>query len=706
MLFQHEIDDDSTASESQSTSRDPTPAVGPRKRRRSCEDDKELKPDDPFADEPHDLTADLRTKKGRLKKPRVTRRKPTAKRKPRDSLEDTGIKINEGLDKAEEEPKGDLVPERILSRRQHFHEAYKALGDSGLKVPPNYDDIYFSDDERMEELAERPKFDAKFDHVKPCRPYKDVSLEASAGLIPASIAQYLRDYQVEGVAFLHEKFVYQKGAILGDDMGLGKTVQVAAFLAAAFGKTGDERDAKRMRKMHQTDRWYPRVLIVCPSTLIPNWRSELERWGWWKVEIYHGPSKEEALRSAQSGNLEIMLTTYGTYMRYDTNINMIDWDAVVADECHQLKDRKRTVTKTMEKVNALCRIGLTGTAIQNDYFEYWTLLNWTNPGDLGTRQEWKESIVEPLSRGQSHDATLQQLSLARKTAKKLVEHLLPRYFLRRMKTLIAHQLPKKTDRVVFCPLTKLQKDAYEKLLASEEVQTILRSTKDCECGSGTKRGWCCGKLLPDGKPWTAYVFPAMLALKKLSNHLALLLPAEGEADEEKKERAMKCLRTALPDHWKGLHKLRGNIETLSNPEFCGKWKILKELLSHWYTNQDKVLVFSHSVRLLKFFASLFKQTHYTVSFLSGEMDVEDRQKEVDDFNSDPGKFVFLISTKAGSVGLNITSANKVVIIDPHWNPSHVSPTYFSHTRRTLRFVESRFHAEYFVALLKGNTDLE
>src|SRR5947208_16523103 len=113
-------------------------------------------------------------------------------------------------------------------------------------------------------------------------------LPYSLGVLPAPIAQWLRDYQVDGVAFLHELFVYQKGGILGDDMGLGKTIQVIAFLTAAYGKTGDERDGKRMRKMRRngSKAWYPRTLIICPGVLIQNWRSELERSGWWHVEVY------------------------------------------------------------------------------------------------------------------------------------------------------------------------------------------------------------------------------------------------------------------------------------------------------------------------------------------------------------------------------------------------------------------------------------
>lgn len=166
--------------------------------------------------------------------------------------------------------------------------------------------------------------------------------------------------------------------------GLGKTIQVISALTAAFGKTGDERDWKRMRKMrnHPERPWYPVVLIICPGSLMDNWRSELNRWGWWHIGTYHGSASEKTsvLNAISHGRLEIMITTYDTYRTGRGQINTVSWDCVIADECHKIKDRKAEITQAMNEVNALCRIGLTGTAIQNKYDELWTLLNWTNPG--------------------------------------------------------------------------------------------------------------------------------------------------------------------------------------------------------------------------------------------------------------------------------------------------------------------------------------
>ncbi|DAA75896.1 TPA_exp: Uncharacterized protein A8136_1267 [Trichophyton benhamiae CBS 112371] len=561
----------------------------------------------------------------------------------------------------------DTLPDYLKRRRTAFDKRREQLVEAGLKLPPNFDDVQFSDDEQLDSLIEKPSFS----HVKPSRKYEDVQLPYSLGLIPAPIAQWLRNYQVEGVGFLHELFVYQKGGILGDDMGLGKTVQVIAFLTAAYGKTGDERDAKRMRKMRRKGEcaWYPRTLIVCPGTLIQNWRDEFDRWGWWHVDVYHGDSKDAALKSAASGRAEILITTYTTYRLNRSAVNMVEWDCVIADECHIIKDRKSETAKAMNELNALCRIGLTGTAIQNKYEELWTLLNWTNPGQFGPISTWKSTICEPLKVGQSHDATIYQLSRARKTARKLVKNLLPAFFLRRMKSLIADQLPKKSDRVVFCPLTETQSDAYENFLDSDIVDYIKNSSDYCSCGSGKKAGWCCRMFLPQGGKWQSYVFPAISNLQKISNHLAILIPQPMDP-KDKQAKDLEMLQVAVPDQWRELYRTRGSIMNYSNPEFCGKWKVLKKLLKWWHANGDKVLVFSHNVRLLKMLQMLFNHTSYNVSYLDGSMSYEDRSNIVNAFNSDPRQFVFLISTKAGGVGLNITSANKVVVVDPNWNPAY------------------------------------
>ncbi|KAH6168089.1 hypothetical protein HBI81_057290 [Parastagonospora nodorum] len=559
----------------------------------------------------------------------------------------------------------DPIPDYITSRLKSL----KKLHEAGLRYPPSYEGI----DVDVVEKEQRPVLDRA---IKPQRENKDIKLKESGGVIPAPIAQWLRDYQVGGVQFLHERFVKQTGAILGDDMGLGKTIQVIAFLTAAFGKKATKSDAKCMRAMRREgkDRWYPRILIVCPGTLMQNWEEELAKWGWWEVYRYHGNAADRkgVLGAAAKGMLEIMITTYTTYRNHESEINTIDWDCVVADECHQIKSKNAEITKAMNKINALCRIGLTGTAIQNKYEELWNLLNWARPGAYGSAQEWKQTISLPLKLGQAHDATNAQLADSRSRAQELVHKILPSVFLRRMKTLIAHQLPKKSDRIIFCQLTNTQADAYREFLDSDKCQFIQTAREDCDCGSGKKRGWCCYVKVSEAEEnWSNFVFPCMATLMKLANHLALIVPQSSDLPE-KRSKDLELLELACPRQYRELYKNRDSILKQSQREFCGKWKVLRRLLDFWHSNGDKVLIFSHSVRLLRLLRGLFDidGTKYNFSYLDGSMKYEDRSKAVADFNADPDQFVFLISTKAGGVGLNITSANKVVIVDPHWNPAY------------------------------------
>lgn len=476
--------------------------------------------------------------------------------------------------------------------------------------------------------------------------------------------------------FLHERFVKQTGAILGDDMGLGKTIQVIAFLSAAFGKMGTAHDAKRMRKMRRAGdgRWYPRVLIVCPGTLMQNWEDELSKWGWWEVYRYHGHAADRkgVLGAAKKGMLEIMITTYSTYRMNESDVNTVDWDCVIADECHQIKSKASEVTIAMNKVNALCRIGLTGTAIQNKYEELWNLLNWARPGAYGSAQEWKQTISLPLKLGQAHDATNAQLADSRSRAQDLVHKILPSVFLRRMKTLIADQLPKKSDRVVFCQLTETQADAYRTFLESDKCEYIRTAKEPCDCASGKPRGWCCYTSIPEtDEKWAKFMFPCMVTLQKLANHIALIVPSSSDTND-KQAKDLQTLETACPRTSHELWRNRDAILNQSQREFCGKWKVLRRLLDFWHANGDKVLIFSHSVRLLRLLRGLFDVdgTKYNFSYLDGSMSYAERAAAVADFNANATQFVFLISTKAGGVGLNITSANKVVVVDPNWNPAY------------------------------------
>lgn len=154
----------------------------------------------------------------------------------------------------------------------------------------------------------------------------------------------------------------------------------------------------------------------------------------------------------------------------------------------------------------------------------------------------------------------------------------------------------------------------------------------------------------------------------MSNHVALLLP-QADHDKDKQLRQLDLFKLALPEDWSYYYR-RLDMDNFTDIELFGKWKILRKLLAFWEPKGNKVLVFSHSTRLLEILRVLFTSTSYTVCYLDGKMSLPARAAEVTKFNSSPDQFIFCISTKAGGVGLNITSANKVIIMDPNWNPAY------------------------------------
>ncbi|KAK9239584.1 P-loop containing nucleoside triphosphate hydrolase protein [Lipomyces kononenkoae] len=554
------------------------------------------------------------------------------------------------------------VSQYLKSRRQKFDQA--STDPRNLALPPNYDGIAELANDAADADDVRPQF-----KMGPNGEFRDIRLSKSLGVIPAPIAQFLRSYQIDGVAMMHEKFVYQRGMILGDDMGLGKTVQVIAFLTAAFGKSGDSRDRLRMRLMRRLERSYPKVLIICPGTLIRNWERELNTWGWWTTEVFHGTKKYDILSTAKQGRLEIMITTYKTYAIYESEINLIEWDCVVADECHQIKEAEADITKAMAKVNSLCRIGLTGTAIQNSYEDLWSILNWANPGMIGDRRTWIKKISKPLKAGQSHAATWAELRLGRSTAASLVTNLLPRFFLRRTKALIADQLPKKRDMVFFCPLTPLQAEAYANYMQPGDGQRFAKLVSPCICRDKKNPHPKCESCNAAKADKNEHFFRKCVNSLHLANHLAYVIPRNEDSPQDR-EKAMAVLKQCLPDKWQKYYK-RSPLVNYADPELCGKWKALENILKLWKKNGDKVLIFSYSTKLLNMLDTLLTSNgNYSFCRLDGSMSYEDRQKQVDKFNTDPNDFIFLLSTRAGGLGLNIVSANRVVIWDPNWNPTY------------------------------------
>ncbi|XP_063492955.1 DNA excision repair protein ERCC-6-like 2 isoform X4 [Symphalangus syndactylus] len=495
--------------------------------------------------------------------------------------------------------------------------------------------------------------------------------------IPYTINRYLRDYQREGARFLYGHYIHGRGCILGDDMGLGKTVQVISFLAAVLHKKGTREDIENnmpefllrsMKKEPPSSTAKKMFLIVAPLSVLYNWKDELDTWGYFRVTILHGNRKDNELIRVKQRKCEIALTTYETLRLCLDELNSLEWSAVIVDEAHRIKNPKARVTEVMKALKCSVRIGLTGTILQNNTKELWCVMDWAVPGLLGSRTYFKKQFSDPVEQGQRHTATKRELATGRKAMQRLAKKM-SGWFLRRTKTLIKDQLPKKEDRMVYCSLTDFQKAVYQTVLETEDVTLILQSSEPCTCRSGRKRRNCCYKTNSHGETVKTLYLSYLTVLQKVANHVALLQAASTSKQQETLiKRICDQVFSRFPDF---VQKSKdAAFETLSDPKYSGKMKVLQQLLNHCRKNRDKVLLFSFSTKLLDVLQQYCMASGLDYRRLDGSTKSEERLKIVKEFNSTQDVNICLVSTMAGGLGLNFVGANVVVLFDPTWNPAN------------------------------------
>lgn len=259
--------------------------------------------------------------------------------------------------------------------------------------------------------------------------------------------------------------------------------------------------------------------------------------------------------------------------------------------------------------------------------------------------------------------------------------LMDQWMLQRFKSIIADQMPTKHDNIVFCRLAPEQEEVYMRVLDSPDYQQLLHKDDPCiSCGSGMPTCKCHsldmdGVLAkwkhPDGEACPAcpscILMPALIQLNKIANHLELLKPEKGASDEFYQKQA-DFARMAHGDPSMSVARDR-NFWNQSHSATCGKMQALEKLLSSWKAKGSKVLLFSYSTQMLDILEDFVSRKGYTSLRLDGSTSTKNRGERVNRFNTSKSIFIFLLSTKAGGLGLNLVSANRVVIFDPNWNPA-------------------------------------
>ncbi|XP_047334780.1 switch 2 [Impatiens glandulifera] len=564
----------------------------------------------------------------------------------------------------------------------------------------------------------RPKLESfQFDYTGPFEPLiLSTPGENPADQVPASINCRLLEHQRSGVMFLYDLYRKNHGGVLGDDMGLGKTIQTIAFLAAVYRKDGEVIDVTSSMENHHQVRKTDPVLIICPSSVIHNWEIEFSNWASsFSVSVYHGSNRDLILDTLRAGGVDVLITSFDTFRIHGTILSCIQWEIVIIDEAHRLKNEKSKLYQACLQVKTTKRYGLTGTMMQNKITELFNLMDWVVPGCLGTREHFREYYDEPLKHGQRSTAPETFVRKADERKRHLAS-VLHKYVLRRTKEeTIGHLMLGKEDNVVFCAMSEVQKRVYRRMLQLPEIQCLINKDKPCSCGSPLTQGQCCRRIVPDGVIWrylhkdssdgcdscpSCLVLPCLVKLQQISNHLELIKPnPRDDPDKQKKDEEFASIVFGSDMELMEGFAQNESFMGLSDAKNCGKMRVLENLMVSWMSKGDKVLLFSYSVRMLDILEKLLIRKGYCFSRLDGSTPTGSRQSLVDDFNSSPSKQVFLISTRAGGLGLNLVSANRVVIFDPNWNPAQDLQAQ----DRSFRFGQKR-HVMVFRLLAAGSLE--
>ncbi|KAJ2722375.1 TATA-binding protein-associated factor mot1 [Coemansia sp. Benny D115] len=482
--------------------------------------------------------------------------------------------------------------------------------------------------------------------------------------IPVNINAALRKYQKEGVDWLAFLNKYELHGVLCDDMGLGKTLQTICIVASDHF----------MRKLKEP---MP-TLVVCPPTLISHWEQEIRHYtDNLRPLCYAGPPSERRplLPQIIANQVDVVIMSYDVVRNDIDLLAPINWNYCVLDEGHVIKNARTKLTQAVKRVHARRRLILSGTPVQNNVVELWSLFDFLMPGFLGTERQFNEQYAKPILA--SRDAKqMSQQQLGGETAlKQLHKQVLP-FLLRRMKEDVLQDLPPKIIQDYYCELSDLQKFLYEEF-ARSAVTGNMKKTLGMAAETGTANGSSSSKNTADsdepssssgsGKPAT-HVFQALQYLRKLCNHPALVLSPKH------------------PLYDQVTNDLRQRGTDLQSLEIAPKMQALKDLLNQCgigvtpeaiddtdaVSAPHRALIFcQHKEMIERIEQDLFQRNMSQVTYMrvDGTVEARRRQEIVTRFNSDPTIDCLLLTTHVGGLGLNLTGADTVIFVEHDYNPA-------------------------------------
>lgn len=382
--------------------------------------------------------------------------------------------------------------------------------------------------------------------------------------LPAALKAELRDYQLTGYRWLMQMISSGIGACLADDMGLGKTVQILTTLLAKSGEGPS--------------------LVLAPASVCANWVREAGRFTpTLRVHQLRTTGRSELLEKL--GERDVLVCSYGLLVSESDSLSQIAWNAVVLDEAQSIKNSRSQRAEQTRRLQAKYRIAATGTPLENNLLELWSLMEFLNPGFLGARSSF-------LSRFKDSPSRLRQL--------------ISPFVLRRLKGDVLDELPEKNEQILHVELSEQERALYE----------ALRRQALQEMNAETER---------------FRVLAHLTRLRRLCCH-----PLLGAPD---------C----------GLNS-------------SAKLEALRELAAELRSGGHRALIFSQFTDVLEHVRALCEEEQFSYLYLDGSTPTAVRSRLVDEFQQGETDF-FLISLKAGGVGLNLTAADYVILLDPWWNPA-------------------------------------
>lgn len=422
---------------------------------------------------------------------------------------------------------------------------------------------------------------------------KLLNKEFKRKLVPKALNAELRPYQKEGFKWINEITDLGFGGVLADDMGLGKTLQIIAFLLSQ----------KKSKS-----------IVVVPTSVIYNWMDEFEKFApSIRIGLVHGSKskRDKVLRDFKRGlgikieekNLkeksyekyDVLLTTYGTLKNDEKAYENLSFDYCIIDEAQNIKNPSAQATLSVKNIKSRCNIALTGTPIENNLMELWSIFDFVMPGYLFTKDRFRERFI-------LDESNLSEL-----------KYLITPFILRRLKEEVLSELPEKLEKKYLVEMKGKQKQLYSFYVKA--IKNQLNENKSSEKSGRDKIN----------------LFAYLTKLREI------------------------CLDPSIvvPDYKGGSSKLT----------------VVKEIVKDASESGKKILLFSQFTSVLQKIEEDFKKEDISYLYLDGGTSAKDRVERVKKFNEDSNIKVFLISLKAGGVGLNLTSASVVIHFDPWWNPS-------------------------------------